>query len=104
MPCTFPHLIFSYNSQAFYPKNRGRWKQYSSWEPEIKEKKGKREVEDTRFLPDVQVKKGYTWSQQLGIAVACLVDAGQTALIDWTKEVRLKDSHIPETLEVNVLR
>ena len=24
--------------EAFFPKNRGRWKQYSSWEPDAKER------------------------------------------------------------------
>ena len=44
-------------------------------------------VEDTRFPPDVQVKKGYSWSEQLGIAIAALVEDGHVELIDWTKEV-----------------
>lgn len=44
-------------------------------------------VEDTRFPPDVQVKKGYSWSEQLGIAVAALAEAGASELVDWTKDV-----------------
>ena len=36
---------------------------------------------------DVQVKKGYSWSEQLGIAIACLVEGGRLDLVDWIKEV-----------------
>ncbi|KAG5637662.1 hypothetical protein H0H81_003683 [Sphagnurus paluster] len=75
------------NRQAFFPKNRGHWKQFSSWEPEEKSKREKKSVEDTRFPADVEVKKGYSWSDQLGIAVASLVDAGQEQLVNWTKDV-----------------
>jgi replication fork protection complex subunit Tof1/Swi1 len=74
-------------AQAFFPKNRNRWKKYSSWEPEPKTKKAK-EV-DPRFPPDVQVKKGFTWSEQLAIAMAALQEAGQSELIEWVKEVCL---------------
>ena len=35
------------------------------------------------------MKKGYSWSEQLGIAIAALVDAGQQELVDWTKDVSL---------------
>ncbi|KDR76874.1 hypothetical protein GALMADRAFT_245966 [Galerina marginata CBS 339.88] len=73
--------------EALFPKNRGHWKQYSSWEPEEKSKKEKRVVEDNRFPPDVEVKKGYSWSDQLGIAIASLLEASQEELINWTKEV-----------------
>jgi hypothetical protein len=37
--------------------------------------------------PDVQVKKGYSWSEQLAIAMAALQEAGQGELIEWVKEV-----------------
>lgn len=73
-------------AQALFPKNRNRWKKYSSWEPESKTKT--KEV-DGRFPPDVQVKKGFTWSEQLAIAMAALQEAGQGELIEWVKEVRL---------------
>lgn len=43
---------------------------------------------DTRFPPDVEVKKGYSWSDQLGIAIACLVDSNQDELVKWTAEAR----------------
>lgn len=46
-------------------------------------------VEDTRFPPDVQVKKGYSWSEQLGIAIAALVENGESQLVDWAKNVRI---------------
>lgn len=73
-------------AQAFFPKNRNRWKKYSSLEPESKTKA--KEVE-ARFPPDVQVKKGFTWSEQLAIAMAALQEAGQSELIEWVKEVCL---------------
>lgn len=74
------------NFQAFFPKNRGHWKQFSSWEPEKPGKEGKT-TENTKFPPDVEVKKGYSWSDQLGITIASLVEAGETELIHWTKDV-----------------
>jgi len=44
-------------------------------------------VEDNRFPPDVQVKKGFSWSEQLGIAIAVLVEGGEQELVDWIKDV-----------------
>lgn len=38
---------------------------------------------------EVKVKKGYTWSQQLGIAIACLVEKEQKHLVDWVREVTI---------------
>ncbi|KAJ3507590.1 hypothetical protein NLJ89_g6215 [Agrocybe chaxingu] len=73
--------------EALFPKNRGNWKQYSSWQPESKTKNEAKAIPDTRFPPDVEVKKGYSWSDQLGIAIACLVEAGQTELVKWTTEI-----------------
>ncbi|CCM05491.1 uncharacterized protein FIBRA_07712 [Fibroporia radiculosa] len=73
--------------EAFFPKNRGNWKHFSSWAPEEKTSKDGRMADDTRFPPDVQVKKGYSWSEQLGIAMACLMDEGKKILVDWTKQI-----------------
>lgn len=82
-------FIFSRNlKQAFFPKNRGHWKQYSSWEPETRGRHERESVEDTKFPPEVQVKKGYTWSEQIGIAIAALVEDGKTELVEWVKDVR----------------
>lgn len=85
-------------TKVFFPKNRGHWKQYSSWEADEhsmkkKKKKGRvgvveEEELETRFPPDVHVKKGYSWSDQLGIVIAALVEADLTGLVNWTKEVR----------------
>ncbi|KAG6872642.1 hypothetical protein C0995_008073 [Termitomyces sp. Mi166 len=72
--------------EAFFPKNRGHWKQFSSWEPEKSEKERKT-VEGTRFPPDVEVKKGYSWSDQLGITIASLVESGEVELVHWTKDI-----------------
>ncbi|KAH7926892.1 timeless-domain-containing protein [Leucogyrophana mollusca] len=77
--------------EAFFPMNRGHWKQYSSWEPEQKSKRERERetetVEDTRFPQEVQVKKGYSWSQQIGIAVAALVEEGKAELVEWVKDI-----------------
>ncbi|KAG2355989.1 timeless protein-domain-containing protein [Suillus spraguei] len=73
--------------EAFFPKNRGHWKLYSSWEPERKGRHERETVEDTRFPPEVQVKKGYSWSEQIGIAIAALVDDGKTELVEWVKNI-----------------
>lgn len=78
---------FEIVSKAFYPKSRGKWKQFSSWEPEQKGSRRGKDNNDPNIPTDVQVKKGYSWSEQLGIAIACLVDNGQQNLIDWVKEV-----------------
>ncbi|KAG6810302.1 hypothetical protein H0H92_012503 [Tricholoma furcatifolium] len=74
--------------EAYFPKNRGQWKAFSSWEPEKKDNNNKsKTVEDRRFPPDVEVKKGYSWSDQLGIAIAALVDGGEIELVNWTKDI-----------------
>ncbi|TFK52842.1 timeless-domain-containing protein [Heliocybe sulcata] len=73
--------------EAFFPKNRGAWKKLSSWEPESKVKADEKTVLDTRFPPDVQVKKGYSWSEQLGIAIACLTEDGKRELVEWVKDI-----------------
>jgi len=70
--------------EALFPKNRGHWKQFSSWEPnqQLKDKT----TPDNRFPPDVEVKKGYSWSDQLGIVIAALVEASHEDLLRWTTE------------------
>lgn len=73
--------------QVFFPMNRNAWKTYSSYVPEEKTKSS-RAVEDTRFPPDVQVKKGFSWSEQVGIAVQALVEDGKRELVEWTRSVR----------------
>jgi replication fork protection complex subunit Tof1/Swi1 len=83
--------------EAFYPKNRGSsgWKAYSSLTPEeLAVKTGKvsgpkvdNTVADRRFPPDVHVKKGWSWSEQVGIAIKALVEEEHTELVDWTKDV-----------------
>jgi len=76
-----PHFF-----QAFFPKNRGNWKKYSSWQPEKGKDSGKTVV-DKRFPAEVEVKKGYSWSDQLGITIAALVEASQGDLVKWAQEV-----------------
>ncbi|KAJ4476651.1 hypothetical protein J3R30DRAFT_3404926 [Lentinula aciculospora] len=75
---------------AFFHKNRGNWKQYSSWEPPPKGGRGlSQTVEDIQavILIEVQVKHGYSWSDQVDIAIATLVEADQTELVLWTQEI-----------------
>lgn len=50
---------------------------------------------DERFPPDVKVKKGFTWSEELAIAMAALQEAGQDELIKWVKEVCLSRAESP---------
>ena len=72
--------------QALYPKNRGHWKQFSSWKPEEKFIERERKV-----AAEVQVTQGYTWTEEMGIVIACLVEDEKTHLINWVKEVGLPD-------------
>ncbi|KAH8827121.1 hypothetical protein DL96DRAFT_1605604 [Flagelloscypha sp. PMI_526] len=73
--------------EALFPMNRGHWKQFSSWEPEKKEgrQRGAENRIDERFPQDVQVKKGYSWSQQVGIAIAVLVGDEKRSLVELAK-------------------
>ncbi|KDN42043.1 hypothetical protein RSAG8_07088, partial [Rhizoctonia solani AG-8 WAC10335] len=56
--------------EAFYPKNRGQWKSYSSYEPEVKPKS-----------------KSAGTAEQIGVAVACLVEEDSKLLIDWVIDI-----------------
>jgi replication fork protection complex subunit Tof1/Swi1 len=76
--------IFQLTFQVFFPKNRGQWKHFSSWEPEEKKQREKKQTDTTA---DVQIKKGHSWSDQIGIAIAVLVENGKLELITWTKDV-----------------
>ena len=40
------------------------------------------------FPQDVYIKGGYTPSEQIGIAMLALQDAGKLVLIEWTRQVR----------------
>ncbi|KAF9644412.1 timeless-domain-containing protein [Thelephora ganbajun] len=67
---------------ALYPKNRGHWKQFSSWKPEEKFIEREKKV-----AAEVQVTQGYTWTEEMGIVIACLVEDEKAHLIDWVKEI-----------------
>lgn len=68
--------------------NRGHWKQYSSWEPEQTSGRIREATEEIRnSSTEVQVKKGYSWSEQIGITVAALIEDGKTELVEWVKDV-----------------
>ncbi|KAG8689963.1 Topoisomerase 1-associated factor 1, partial [Ceratobasidium sp. 395] len=68
--------------EAFYPKNRGQWKAYSSYEPEVKTKSSR-----PVGKAELAVKRGFKASEQIGIAVACLVEEESKLLIDWVVDV-----------------
>ncbi|KAG8738044.1 Topoisomerase 1-associated factor 1 [Ceratobasidium sp. 414] len=68
--------------EAFYPKNRGQWKAYSSYEPEVKTKPSR-----PVGKAELSVKRGFKTSEQIGIAVACLVEEESKLLIDWVVDV-----------------
>ena len=36
---------------------------------------------------EVQVTQGYSWTEEMGIVIACLVEDEKTHLINWAKEV-----------------
>jgi len=40
---------------------------------------------------EVQVTQGYTWTEEMGIVIACLIEDEKTHLINWVKEVSLPD-------------
>ncbi|KAJ7056867.1 timeless protein-domain-containing protein [Mycena amicta] len=69
--------------EAFFPKNRGHWKAFSSWEPPEKEKKTRTRAARPG-AGELQVKRGYMWSEQLGIVIAALIESGKASLITWT--------------------
>ena len=74
--------------EAFYPKNRGKWKALSSWEPPAKTLRPEEDtLPEDRWPAEVKVKKGYSWPEQMGIAIKCLVDEGKEKLVEWVKEV-----------------
>ncbi|CAE6409911.1 unnamed protein product [Rhizoctonia solani] len=76
-----PTRVLFQRPQAFYPKNRGQWKAYSSYEPEVKPKS------KPAGTAEVGVKKGFKTSEQIGIAVACLVEEDSRLLIDWVIDI-----------------
>ncbi|EAU83799.2 topoisomerase 1-associated factor 1 [Coprinopsis cinerea okayama7 len=77
--------------KAFFPKNRGNWKQYSSWEPEKKKAReggvGGRNAAGKNASTEVEVKKGYSLTDQIGIAIAALVDSDRRDLVVWTQDI-----------------
>ena len=75
--------------EAFYPKNRGKWKALSSWEPPARDplRPEPDSIPENRWPADVRVKKGYSWEEQLAITVKCLVEDEKESLVRWVKEV-----------------
>lgn len=74
--------------------NRGHWKRFSSWKPTRHggdrtgegSEKGRAQT-GAAATAEVRVKRGYSWSEQIGIAVAALVEDGQAGLVEWVKDV-----------------
>ncbi|KAJ7786448.1 timeless protein-domain-containing protein [Mycena metata] len=73
--------------EAFFPKNRGQWKAFSSWEPPPKGSANTRERKGGSGAAEVQVKRGYSWSEQMGIAIKALQEAGEGNRVDWTVDI-----------------
>ena len=44
---------------------------------------------------EVQVTQGYTWTEEMGIVIACLVEDEKSHLINWVKEVSPPGSLLP---------
>ncbi|KAI4520868.1 timeless-domain-containing protein [Schizophyllum commune Loenen D] len=73
--------------EAFFPKNRSQWKQYSSYQEPERKGRAQASVVETRWPPDVVVQKGFSWSEELGIAVGALLEEGHKDLVEWTIEI-----------------
>ncbi|KAJ7178128.1 timeless protein-domain-containing protein [Mycena filopes] len=73
--------------EAFFPKNRGQWKAFSSWEPPPKGGAARERRAAAGNTTEVQVKRGYSWSEQLGIAIKALQEAGEDERIVWTIDI-----------------
>ncbi|KAF8333073.1 timeless protein-domain-containing protein [Cantharellus anzutake] len=71
--------------EAFFPKNRGAWKHFSTWQPAVGQSAGAEKAKGKRRPADVDIKKGWTDSEKLGIVVMCLVEDGRMDLIDWVR-------------------
>jgi hypothetical protein len=53
-----------------------------------------KDTAQAKKLPaDVEVKKGWTRQEELGIAIACLIDEGKMDLVDWVRTVCLLCYH-----------
>ncbi|KAL1742157.1 timeless protein-domain-containing protein [Schizophyllum fasciatum] len=73
--------------EAFFPKNRSQWKQYSSYQEPERKGRAQASVVETRWPPDVVVQKGFSWSEELGIAVGALLEEDHRDLVEWTVEI-----------------
>lgn len=70
--------------EAFFPRTRGDWKKFSSWEAPKKEKRVRKEkvtVEKELHVPD-----GHSWKEKVGIALKALC-AVNPELAEWVKHV-----------------
>ncbi|KAF8989653.1 hypothetical protein BDZ89DRAFT_1087402 [Hymenopellis radicata] len=70
--------------EAFFPRTRGNWKQFSSWEAPKKEKRQRKEK--IAVEKELHVKDGYSWKEQMGIALKAL-QGKDSELAEWVKEL-----------------
>ncbi len=70
--------------EAFFPRTRGDWKKFSSWEDQKKEKRQRKEK--IAVEKELHVKDGYSWKEQMGIALKAL-QGKDSEPAEWVKEV-----------------
>lgn len=70
--------------EAFFPRTRGDWKKFSSWEPPKKEKRARKEKVSVE--KELHVKDGYSWKEKVGIALKALSEKDKE-LAEWVKHV-----------------
>ncbi|KAF8904667.1 timeless protein-domain-containing protein [Mucidula mucida] len=70
--------------EAFFPRTRGDWKKFSSWEDQKKEKRQRKEK--IAVEKELHVKDGYSWKEQMGIALKAL-QGKDSELAEWVKEL-----------------
>lgn len=82
--------------QAFFPKNRSNWKEYSSWEaPEKRVRAPKKKGEGApgrgrsgkAGQQDIDLKEEYSGNDRIGIAVGALIRDNQQELVVWLQGV-----------------
>ena len=70
--------------EALFPRTKGDWKKFSSWEPPKKEKRATKEKMTVE--KELHVKDGYEWKEQLGIALNALGQQDEK-WTEWVKQV-----------------
>lgn len=82
--------------EAFFPKNRSNWKEYSSWEaPEKRVRAPKKKGEGApgrgrsgkAGQQDIDLKEEYSGNDRIGIAVGALIRDNQQELVVWLQGI-----------------